>query len=330
MSVSGGVLTITGDANGTTGGMAWRDGHAKYGRWEAHVRAPVADPSYNALALLWPDAEDFPVGGEVDFMEMTDETRRQVEFFLHYGSGNSQDHGSVQIDATQWHTWAVEWTETAIVGYVDGVEWYRNTDTSHFPPRPMHLTLQLDWFPKGGSVQQSTMEVDWVRYTPINDSVLAVGDSAGGTGTIGGTGGTGGTGTTSGTDQDTGTDRATDRDSDRDSDGDTDRDTDRDRDGDTDRDREGDTDRDRDREGDTDVDTDEPDGTDDQTDDQTDGATTLTETVDPASPAGATASATAATADAAPADTTNPTTTDPTTTDPIEAGPTEGVLPGDN
>ncbi|HMA47505.1 MAG TPA: penicillin-binding transpeptidase domain-containing protein, partial [Frankiaceae bacterium] len=37
MSVSGGILTITGDANGITGGMAWRLGCAKYGRWEARV-----------------------------------------------------------------------------------------------------------------------------------------------------------------------------------------------------------------------------------------------------------------------------------------------------
>ena len=181
MTVSNGVLTITGDANGTTGGMAWRQGRAKYGRWEARVRAPVADPSYNALALLWPDAEDFPVGGEIDFMEITDETRQQVEFFLHYGRDNSQDHGSVEIDATRWHTWAVEWTETAIVAYVDGQEWYRNTDTSHFPPRSMHLTLQLDWFPKGdNSVQQSTMQVDWVSYTPLGGAAPTVTNSDGG------------------------------------------------------------------------------------------------------------------------------------------------------
>ena len=170
MSVSNGVFTITGDANGTTGGMAWKQGRSQYGRWEARVKSPVADPSYNAVMLLWPDAENWPVGGEVDFMEIGDETRQEVDFFLHYGEDNSQLHDQVAIDATQWHNWAVEWAPGKITGYVDGEPWFSTTQASALPPGPMHLTLQLDWFPKGGSVQQSTMDVDWVRYYPIDGS----------------------------------------------------------------------------------------------------------------------------------------------------------------
>ena len=170
MSVSNGVFTITGDANGTTGGMAWKQGRSQYGRWEARVKSPVADPSYNAVMLLWPDAENWPVGGEVDFMEIGDETRQEVDFFLHYGEDNSQLHDQVAIDATQWHNWAVEWAPGGITGYVDGEPWFSTTQASALPPGPMHLTLQLDWFPKGGSVQQSTMDVDWVRYYPIDGS----------------------------------------------------------------------------------------------------------------------------------------------------------------
>ena len=170
MSVSNGVFTITGDANGTTGGMAWKQGRSQYGRWEARVKSPVADPSYNAVMLLWPDAENWPVGGEVDFMEIGDETRQEVDFFLHYGEENHQLHDQVAIDATQWHNWAVEWAPGKITGYVDGEPWFSTTQASALPPGPMHLTLQLDWFPKGGSVQQSTMDVDWVRYYPIDGS----------------------------------------------------------------------------------------------------------------------------------------------------------------
>ncbi len=147
MSVAGGILTITGDANGTTGGMAWRLGGAKYGRWEARVKSPVADPTYNAVMLLWPDAENWPAGGEVDFMEIGDETRQKTDFFLHYGEDDHQLHGEKVIDATQWHNWAVEWTPTTITGYVDGVEWFSTTRADALPPGPMHLALQLDWFP---------------------------------------------------------------------------------------------------------------------------------------------------------------------------------------
>lgn len=158
-----GLLTITGTSDGTTAGIAWKPGQ-KFGRWEGRLRAPASDPTYNALFILWPDAEDFPVGGEVDFVEMMDPTRQKTDFFLHYGASNSQVNGQVTIDATQWHNWAVEWTDKQITAYVDGKEWYKVTDTSKFPPRPMHMTIQLDWFPKGGgAVKQSEMQVDWVH-----------------------------------------------------------------------------------------------------------------------------------------------------------------------
>jgi hypothetical protein len=164
ITVSDGILTITGDAEGNTAGMAWSEGQ-KYGRWEGRVRAPASDESYNALLLLWPDAEDFPVGGEIDFMEMMDHTRQTTNIFLHYGEDNDQVVGEVQIDATQWHNWAVEWTPTHVAAFVDGEEWWRTEDTDILPPRPMHLCIQLDWFPEDGDgeVQESTMHVDWVK-----------------------------------------------------------------------------------------------------------------------------------------------------------------------
>jgi hypothetical protein len=82
VSVRDGMLTITGNSAGDTAGMEWGGGQ-RYGRWEGRVRAPASDPSYNALLLLWPDAENFPVGGEIDFMEMMDHTRQKTHVFLH-------------------------------------------------------------------------------------------------------------------------------------------------------------------------------------------------------------------------------------------------------
>ena len=161
--------------------------------------------------LLWPDAENWPVGGEVDFMEISDETRQKTDFFLHYGEENHQLHGEKVIDATQWHNWAVEWAPGKITGYVDGQPWFTTTQASALPPGPMHLTLQLDWFPKGGSVQQSTMDVDWVRYYPIDGSGApapiqnSLGGSTGNSVTLAPNTGTGTTGGT-----DSGTDEGTD------------------------------------------------------------------------------------------------------------------------
>ncbi|MFC5994145.1 glycoside hydrolase family 16 protein [Pseudonocardia hispaniensis] len=171
VGVANGILTITGDEHGNTAGMAWNPGQ-KYGRWEGRVRAPASDPSYNALLLLWPDAENFPVGGEIDFMEMMDHTRQKTHIFVHYGANNSQVSGSVQIDATQWHNWAVEWTPTHIAAFIDGREWWRTTDMHVLPPGPMHLCIQLDWFPGGGSVQKSIMQVDWVKQYSLDPHEL--------------------------------------------------------------------------------------------------------------------------------------------------------------
>ncbi|OLL74321.1 hypothetical protein Ae168Ps1_2710c [Pseudonocardia sp. Ae168_Ps1] len=176
-SVSDGILTINGSGDGTTAGMAWGDAQ-KYGRWEVRMKAPKGSPSYNALALLWPAAENFPVGGEVDFAEIMDSDRKKVEMFLHYGEDNSQVHGEVEVDATEWHNYAVEWTPDSITTFLDGEEWWKTTDTSILPPGPMHLCLQLDWFPKGDS-EAGEVNYDWVKQWPMNESDQASTQSAG-------------------------------------------------------------------------------------------------------------------------------------------------------
>nr|WP_308253248.1 glycoside hydrolase family 16 protein [Pseudonocardia sp. ICBG601] len=179
-SVADGVLTITGDSQGNTAGMAWKEGSQQYGRWEGRVRAPVGDPSYNALLLLWPTAENWPEGGELDFMEMMDPQRQKTNAFFHYGADNSQVEGSVEVDATQWHNWALEWTPDRITAYVDGEKWFETTEEKVQPPGPMHLCIQLDWFPKGGSGKETQMQVDWVRQYTL-DGVSPGGTTDGGT-----------------------------------------------------------------------------------------------------------------------------------------------------
>jgi hypothetical protein len=175
-----GILTMTGDSRGNTAGMEWGGGQ-RYGRWEGRVRAPAGDPSYSALMLLWPDAENFPVGGEIDFMEMMDPTRQKTNVFLHYGRTNRQVSGSVRVDATQWHNWAVEWTPTHVVTFLDGKEWWRTERAGILPPGPMHLCIQLDWFPRSarGPVRPSTMQVDWVKQYTLSPDELRDGRGRG-------------------------------------------------------------------------------------------------------------------------------------------------------
>jgi len=162
------VMVITGDAAGNTAGMSWDVGQM-YGAWEIRMRVPEGAADYHAVALLWRDAENWPVGGEIDFVEiMGDSTRQHVGHFLHYSSQNLTKSGSTKVDATQWHNYAVSWTPQAITIYVDGNPVFQSTDTRQFPPGPMHLALQLDASEKrppnlSGGAQ---MMVAWVRqYT---------------------------------------------------------------------------------------------------------------------------------------------------------------------
>lgn len=169
-TVSDGIFTINGTADGTTAGMAWSGNSQQYGRWEVRMKAPQGDEAYNALALLWPTAENFPVGGEVDFAEIMDSSRQKVELFLHYGEDNSQVHGEVEVDATEWHNYAVEWTPDGITAFLDGEEWWKTTDTSILPPGPMHLCLQLDWFPdNGGGGGEGEVHYDWVKQWSLGE-----------------------------------------------------------------------------------------------------------------------------------------------------------------
>jgi hypothetical protein len=162
ISFADGIMTLNGDAAGNDAGIAWGPGQ-KYGAWEVRVKIPAGAPNYDPVLLLWPDAENWPTGGEIDFMEIWgDGSRQAVNSVLHYGSTNQQAGATKVVDATQWHTYAVSWTPTQITTYVDGTPIFTTTDTSTFPPGPMHLAIQLDML--GPDISAGAqMHVAWVK-----------------------------------------------------------------------------------------------------------------------------------------------------------------------
>lgn len=167
ITVVDGKAVITGDDQGNSGGMAPKGPGQVHGRWEVCAKSTPVTDTYHSVLLLWPDAENWPVGGEIDFMEIADPTRQSVEVNVHYGADDQRQGGVVHVDATQWHAWAVEWTPTRIAVFVDGAQWWESTDAAHFPPGPMHLAMQLDDFggdTKGGG----QLMVDWVREYRLN------------------------------------------------------------------------------------------------------------------------------------------------------------------
>ncbi|WP_188781356.1 glycoside hydrolase family 16 protein [Marmoricola endophyticus] len=167
ISVSGGVLTLTGTPEGTTAGMSDRTAH-RYGRWETRMRVPAGgDARYHPVLLLWPTEIAWPTGGEIDYAETT-ATSPDVSAFLHYGAGNQQTYEMSILDLSQWHTYAVDWTPSGVTASVDGVPFFSDATASHQPPGPMHQSIQLDWLPSGSSATRATtLQVDWYRYTPV-------------------------------------------------------------------------------------------------------------------------------------------------------------------
>ncbi|WP_345417945.1 glycoside hydrolase family 16 protein [Pseudonocardia xishanensis] len=170
ITVADGVVTLAGDEDGNTAAMSWHPG-LQYGRWEACVRSEPGAGGYHPVILLWPVKEDWPVGGEIDWMEISADDRQDADFFLHYGADNDQEYGSVSHDATEWTAWALEWTPEKMTAYVDGKEWYSTTETGHFPPAPMNMTVQLDLFPPAGG--RTAMQLDWAKQWALPESVPA-------------------------------------------------------------------------------------------------------------------------------------------------------------
>jgi hypothetical protein len=164
VTVNGSALQITGLPDGTTGGMSHRDRGRTYGRWEARMRVDARDPKYHPVLILWPDQGRVSANNcaEMDYSESTTDTSR-ARFFLHYSCSGAQATASQSIDMTQWHDYAIEWTPTHIIGYLDGQEWFRDEDAAQVPDDPAHQTIQLDWFPDGTATTESWMQVDWVR-----------------------------------------------------------------------------------------------------------------------------------------------------------------------
>lgn len=167
--VGDGMLTILGHGL-SSGGLAWEKGQL-YGRWEVRARTERA-AGYGDVLILWPDAEDFPVGGEIDFMEIPKPERNDYNFNLHFGADNDQNGTHMAGDFTQWHNYAVEWTADHVAGFVDGQEVFRSTVKEQIPPRPMHLAMQQDigpygddWIPARDATTpaQVRFQIDWVR-----------------------------------------------------------------------------------------------------------------------------------------------------------------------
>ncbi|MDD7966790.1 glycoside hydrolase family 16 protein [Actinomycetospora lemnae] len=164
IEVRDGVLTIRGDSSGTTGGLALWPGQL-YGRWEARMRVETGgDQGYHPVLLLWPDDNNWPGGGEIDYAEMSADGDEAQVNYLSGGETNTWVRSATPLDITTWHVYAVEWTASGVRAFIDGRLVFEDRDASRSPRKPMHQAIQLDWFPEiNPEPAPSAMHVDWVR-----------------------------------------------------------------------------------------------------------------------------------------------------------------------
>lgn len=160
-----GNVTLNSDGKGKTAAMKWFPGQ-QYGRWEVCMKVKTGEQHY--VLLTWPDAENWPQGGELDFAEESGGPNKQT-FFLHCASNqnNNCESASVSNDARQWTAYALEWTPTRTIGYVNGKAFL---DVPHDGQikAPMNLCIQLDWFQK--QTGPDAMIVDWAKQWPVSAS----------------------------------------------------------------------------------------------------------------------------------------------------------------
>ncbi|MEJ2516302.1 MAG: family 16 glycosylhydrolase [Gammaproteobacteria bacterium] len=166
----------------------------KYGRIEASIKLPSGQGLWPAFWMLAQDSPygDWPSSGEIDILEAVNldgfpgpgGTGGGNEIFgtLHYGGGNlgriiaSNTYVPSTDVTSDFRTYAVEWDETEIRWYYDGilyaVENSWQSDAAPYPApfdQPFYILLNLavggdfPGPPDGSTPFPATMEVDWVR-----------------------------------------------------------------------------------------------------------------------------------------------------------------------
>lgn len=178
--VEDGMLKIIAKADGSGGYTSARLKSEKlfeftYGKVEVRAKLPVAQGTWPAIWMLGAnfDTEIWPACGEIDIMEQTGQDKTRTSGALHFpdnsGGEALTDDTANATSTTEFHNYAVEWTEESIKLSVDGDFFFSFDNTSGTP-------YNLDFFMilniamggnLGGTIDpaftEDVMEIDYVR-----------------------------------------------------------------------------------------------------------------------------------------------------------------------
>jgi len=194
-------LILEARKDGYVDGWTWSSGRIdtsglvgfRYGRLEAKLKYDVVSGAFPAFWTIGTCAH-YPTGTDIHGVHKSKGTQwaqnGEIDMFEGRGGKNeigqggwyNQDDGKGNlsmefsnraIDASQYHVYAVEWTETTMVAYIDDIETGRK-DISDIVSwqRPMYIILNMAVGSTGGyptdDCTSMKMEVDWVRvYAPV-------------------------------------------------------------------------------------------------------------------------------------------------------------------
>lgn len=153
-----------------------------YGYFEARLKLPKGKGTWPAFWMMPKNGTAWPDDGEIDIMEEVGYDPNVIHSTVHSKAYNhtvgTQKAGqkTVPTSQTDFHIYAVEWSEGYIKGYVDGECYFTfnndktgNRNTWPFNA-PFYLKLNLAWGGDWGGAQgvdesalPATYEIDYVR-----------------------------------------------------------------------------------------------------------------------------------------------------------------------
>lgn len=142
-----------------------------YGYFEIRAKVPAGQGLWSAFWTLPVTRESKP---EIDVMEVLGHRADVLEMHFHYrndkGDSRSVGHEVETVDlASDWQVYGLEWSEEAIVWYLNGEEVWRYEEKERIPSEPLYLLLNLavggDWpgAPDETTVFPAHYVIDYVR-----------------------------------------------------------------------------------------------------------------------------------------------------------------------